>query len=209
MAVAMLLCSVTMAVILVCVMVALELSCNSPVFLGLGVVVHCNVHRVVGETFEEPMRELSLFFNGDVLQWEELVLVDGFIDTDGTQAVQSIHFDIGGEYVHGVVTIGDGDEEVKDIPFVFLISFWCLSSPLPFHVPLISVFHPVFVSFFQVSRMCLMLCQIVASLFEDLELFLIVAADFLIFSHNSCQSLHNEEEFLPTWCPVSFESGTH
>ena len=111
--------------------------------------------------------------------------------------------------MHGMVTVGDRDKEVKDVPFIFLISFWCLSSPLPFCVPLVSVFCPVFVGFFQVSRMRLMLCQIVSLLFEGLELFLIVVADFLIFSHNSCQSLCNEEEFLPTWCPVSFERGTH
>ena len=111
--------------------------------------------------------------------------------------------------MHGVVTIGDGDEEVKDVPFVFLISFWHLSSPLPFCVPPISVFHPLFVGFFQVSCMHLMLCQIITSLFEDFELFLIVVADFLVFLCNSCQSLCDEEEFLPTWCPVSFESGTH
>ena len=69
------------------VMVVLELSCDSPVFLGLGVVVHCGVHRVVGKTFKEPVRELSLFFDGDALWWEELVPVDGFVDADGTQAV--------------------------------------------------------------------------------------------------------------------------
>ena len=98
----------------------------------------------------------------------------------------------------GVVTIGDGDKEVEDIPFIFLISFWHLPSPLPFCVPPISVFHPVFVGFFQVSSVHLALCQIVTSLFEGLKLFLIVAADFLIFSCNSCQSLCDEEEFLPT-----------
>ena len=69
------------------VMVTLELSCDSPVFLGPGVVVHCSVCRVVGETFEEPVRELSLFFDGDALWWEELMLVDGFVNTDSTQAV--------------------------------------------------------------------------------------------------------------------------
>ena len=191
------------------VMVALELSCDSPVFLGPGVVVHCSVHGVICEAFEEPIREFSLFFNGDALWWEELMLVDGFVDANGTQTVQSIQFDVGGEYVHGVVTIGDGDEEVEDVPFVLFIPFRCLSSSLPFCISPVSVFCPVLVGFFQASCIHLMLCQIVTSLFEDLELFLIVTADLLIFSHNSHQSLHNEEEFLPSWCPVSFKSSTH
>ena len=111
--------------------------------------------------------------------------------------------------MHGVVTIGDGDEEVKDIPFIFLISFGHLSSPLPLRVSLVSVFHPRFVGFFQASRIRLLFCQIFALLFEDLKLFLVVMANLLIFSHNSHQSLCNEEEFLSAWCPVSFESSTH
>ena len=69
------------------VMVALELSCDSPVFLGPGVVVHRDVHRVVGKAFEEPVGELPLFFDGDALWWEKLVLIDGFINANGTQAV--------------------------------------------------------------------------------------------------------------------------
>ena len=69
------------------VMIMLELSCDSPVFLGLGIVVHCSVHGVIGEACKEPVRELSLFFNGDTLWWEEFMSVDGLIDTDGTQAV--------------------------------------------------------------------------------------------------------------------------
>ena len=190
-------------------MVVLELNCDSPVFLGLRVVVHCSVCGVICEAFKEPIRELSLFFDGDALWWEELMLVDGFINANGTQTVQSIQFDVGGKYVHGVVTVRDGDEEVEDVPFVLFIPFRHLSSPLPFHISLVSVFCPVLVGFFQASRVCLVLCQIITSLFEDLELFLIVAANLLIFSHNSCQSLHSEEEFLPSWCPVSFESGTH
>ena len=52
------------------VMIALELSCDSPVFLGSGVVVHGSVHGVIGEASEEPMGELPFFLNGDVL-WRE------------------------------------------------------------------------------------------------------------------------------------------
>ena len=111
--------------------------------------------------------------------------------------------------MHGVVTIGDRNEEVEDIPFVLLISFWHLPSSLPFCILSISVFHPVLVGFFQVSHMCLTLCQIFASLFEYLELFLIVTADFLVLVRNSSQSLCDEEEFLPTQGPMSFESGMH
>ena len=111
--------------------------------------------------------------------------------------------------MHGVVTIGDRDEEVEDVPFILLISFWRLSSPFPFCVSPVSVFCPVFVGFFQASHMHLTFCQVFASLFECFKLFFKVAADLLIFSHNSCQSLCDEEEFLPALCPVSFKSGTH
>ena len=54
----------------VCVMVPLKLSCDSPVLLGSGVVVHGCVHRVISEPFEEPMGEFPLFLDGDVL-WGE------------------------------------------------------------------------------------------------------------------------------------------
>ena len=69
------------------VMIALELSCNSPVFLGSGIIVHRHVHGIIGEASKEPVRELPLFFNGDALQWEEFVLINGLINADGTQAV--------------------------------------------------------------------------------------------------------------------------
>ena len=191
------------------VMVLLELSCNSPVFLGPGVIVHGSVCGVICEAFEEPMREFSLLIDGDTLWGKEFVPVDGLVNANGTQAVEPIQFDVGGEDMHGVVAIRNWDEKVKDISFIFLISLRCLSSPLPFHVPLVSIFGPVLVGFFQASHMCLMLCQIFASLFEGLELFLIVVANLLIFLCNSCQSLCDEEEFLPAWCPVSFKSDTH
>ena len=111
--------------------------------------------------------------------------------------------------MHGVVTVGDRNEEVKDIPFILLISFWRLPSSLPFCIPSISVFHPVLVGFFQVSHVCLMLCQIFALLLEYLELFLIVTANFLVLARNSSQSLCDEEEFLPTQGPMSFKSSMH
>ena len=191
------------------IMISLELSCNSPVFLGLGVIVHGSVHGVICEAFKKPMREFSLLIDGDTLREKEFMPVDGLIDTDSTQAVEPVQFDIGGKDMHGVVTIRNWDEKVKDVSFVFLISLRCLSSPLPFRIPLVGIFGPVLVGFFQASCMHLVLCQIFTLLFEGLELFLIVAADLLIFSCNSHQSLRDEEEFLPTWCPVSFESGTH
>ena len=191
------------------VMVALKLSCNSLVFLGPGIIVHGGVRGVVGETFEKPVGEFPFFLDGDVLQGEKLVPVDGFIDADGTQAVQSIQFDVWGEYMHGVVTVGDRDEEVKDVPFIFFISFWSPTLLLPVSIPPVCVLLPVLVGCFQVSPMRFMLCQILSSLLEYLKLLLVVMADFLILSHNSCQSLHNEEEFLSSGGPVSFESGTH
>ena len=155
------------------------------------------------------MREFSLFFDGDSLGQKELMPVDRLVNADGAQAVETVQFDVGGKNVHGVVTIGDQDEEVKDVSFVLLIPLRGLSSSLPLHVPLVCIFGPVFVGFFQVSRVCLTLCQIVASLFENLELFLVVAADFLIFVCNLGQSMCDEEEFLPPWVPMSFKSSMH
>ena len=191
------------------VMISLELSCDSPILLSLGVVVHGCVCGVVCEPFEEPMREFSLLIDGDMLLGKEFVPIDGLVDADGAQAVEPIHFDVGGEDMHGVIAIRNWDEKVKDVAFIFLISLRCLASSLPFHVPSVGIFFPVLIGFFQASRMHLTLCQIFTSLFEGLKLFLIVTADLLIFSCNSRQSLRDEEEFLPAWCPVSFESGTH
>ena len=108
-----------------------------------------------------------------------------------------------------MVTIGDWDEEIKDVSFIFLITFWSLTLALPCCIPSVHVFLPVFVGSFQVSCARLMLCQIFSSLLEYLELFLIVMANFLIFVCNSCQSLHNEEELLSSRQPVSFESSAH
>ena len=50
------------------VMVPLELSCDSPVLLGSGIIVHDGVHRVIGEAFEEPMGKLPFFIDGDALR---------------------------------------------------------------------------------------------------------------------------------------------
>ena len=155
------------------------------------------------------MREFSLFFDGDSLWQKELMLVDRLVNADGAQAVETVQFDVGGKNVHGVVTIRDRDEEVKDVSFVLLIPLRGLSSSLPLRIPLVCIFGPVFVGFFQASRVHLMLCQIVASLFENLKLFLVVTADFLIFVCNSGQSMCDEEEFLPPWVPMSFESSMH
>ena len=155
------------------------------------------------------MREFSLFFDGDLLGWKKFMPVDGLIDTDSAQAVEAVQFDVGGEDMHGVVTIGDWNEEIKDVSFIFLISLWCLPSSFPLCIPLVSVSGPVLIGFFQASCVHFALCQIIASLFEDLELFLIVAADFLIFARNSSQSVSDEEEFLPPGVPMSFKSSMH
>ena len=191
------------------VMISLELSCDSPVFLGPGVIVHSHVHGVLHESFKEPMREFSLFIDGDMLWGKEFVPIDRLVDTNGAQAVEPVQLDVGGKDMHGMIAVRDWDEEIKDIAFIFLISFQYLVSPLPFRISSVSIFFPVFIGFFQVSCVHVVLCQILASLFEGLKLLLIVAADLLIFSCNSCQSLCDEEELLPAWCPVSFESGTH
>ena len=155
------------------------------------------------------MREFSLFFNGDLLGREELVPINRLVDTDSAQAVETIQLDIGGKDVHGVVTVGDQDEEVKDISFVFLIPLRGLPFSFPLRVPPVSVFGPVLVGFFQASHVRLMLCQIVASLLENLELFLVVATNFLIFACNLSQSSCDEEEFLPPGVPMPFESSVH
>ena len=70
-----------------CVMVLLELSCDSPVFLGSGVIVHGSVCGVVGKSFKEPVGELPFFFDGDMLRGEEFVSVDGFVNTNSAQTV--------------------------------------------------------------------------------------------------------------------------
>ena len=108
-----------------------------------------------------------------------------------------------------MVTISDWDEEIKDISFIFLISLWSLCLCIPVSEPLVIVCLPVLIGRLKVSHVCLMLCQIFSSLVEYFQLFLIVAANFLILLHSSCQSLCNEEEFLPTWGTVSFKSSAH
>ena len=181
-----------------CVMVPLELSCDSPIFLSLGVVVHHSVHGVIGQSFKEPVGKLPLFVNGDALGQEEFVPVDRLVDSGSAQAVQPIQFDKGGKDMDGVSSIGDGDEEVIDVSFIFLISFWPPHLSLPGVIPSVCVLLPVLVGCFQVSCMRLMLCQVFSSLLDYFQLFLIVAANLLIFSCNSCQSLCDEEEFLPS-----------
>ena len=181
-----------------CVMVLLKLSCDSPVLLGLGIVVHGSVCGVVDETFKEPMGKLPFFVDGDVSRGEQLMSIDGFINADGTQTVQPVQFDIGGEDMDGVVSISDWDEEIKNVSFIFFIPVRSLCFSLPVGVSPVSVRLPVLVGRFQVSCMRLMLCQILPLLLEYFELFLVVMADFLIFLHNSCQSLCDEEEFLPS-----------
>ena len=74
----------------VCVMVLLELSCDSPVFLGSGIIVHGSVHRVVGQAFKEPVGKLPFLIDGDALGREEFMPIDGLIDADSAQAVQSV-----------------------------------------------------------------------------------------------------------------------
>ena len=193
----------------VCVMVPLELSCDSPVLLGSGVVVHHGVCGVIGKALKEPVGELSLFFDGDALRGEEFMPINGLINTNGAQAVEPVHFDVWGKDMHSVVTVGDWDEEIKDVAFILLVTLRSSTLLLPFCVPSVCVFLPVLVGGFQVSHTRLMLCQIFSSLLEYFELLLIVMADLLIFACNSCQSLHNEEELLSPGQPMSFESSAH
>ena len=180
------------------VMILLKLSCDSPVLLGPGIVVHGGVCGVIDKAFKEPMGKFPFFIDGDALRGEQLMSIDGFIDADGTQTVQPIQFDIGGKDMDGVVSISDWDEEIEDISFIFFIPIRSLCLSLPVGVPPVGVHLPVLIGRFQASHMCLMFCQILSLLSEYFKLFLAVAADFLIFLCNSCQSLHDEEEFLPS-----------
>ena len=122
--------------------------------------------------------------------------VDGLVNASSAQAVQPIQFDIGGKDMDGVVSISDWDEEIEDVSFVLLIPLGSLCLPLPVGIPPISILFPMLIGCFQVSHVCLMLCQLLPSLLECFKLFLIVLANFLIFLCNSCQSLCDEEEFL-------------
>ena len=69
------------------VMVPLELSCNSPVFLGPGEIVHGHVHGVVGEAFKEPVGKLPFFFDGNALRGKEFMSIDGLVNAGGAQTV--------------------------------------------------------------------------------------------------------------------------
>ena len=51
-------------------MISLELSCDSPVLLSLGVIVHGGVCGVTGNGFKEPMGELPFFIDHDALRGE-------------------------------------------------------------------------------------------------------------------------------------------
>ena len=185
--------------LIVGLMITLQLSCDPPVLLGAGVVVHGSVHGVIGEGVKEPMREFSLLIDSDALWWEEFVPVDRLTDAGGAQAVQAILFDVGGKDMHDMITIDDWDEEIKDVSFVFLISFWSSLLRIPLLKPLVIVGFPVLIGLFQMSCVRFMFCQVFPSLLEYFKLFLIVMADFLVLLHNSHQPLCNEEEFLLPW----------
>ena len=182
----------------VCVMVPLELSCDPPIFLSSGIIVHCHVHRVIGQAFEEPVGKLPFFVDGNVLGREELMPVDRLVNPSCAQTVQPIQFDEWGKDMDGVSSIGDRDKEVIDVSFILFISLWSPCLSLPSIVPSVHILLPMLVGCFQMSHMHLTFCQIFSLLLECFKLFLIVAANLLIFSHNSCQSLRNEEEFLPS-----------
>ena len=192
-----------------CVMVSLELSCNSPVLLGFRVVVHGSVYGVIGKGFKEPMGKFPFFVDSDALRWEQLMSIDGLVNTDGAQTVQPFLLDIGGEDMDGVITISDWDEEVKDISFIFLIPLQSLCLLVPIGIPPVSVSFPVLVGFFQLSHMCLTLFQILPLLLEYFQLPLVISADFLILACNSSQSLHNEEELFSPRGAMSFKSSAH
>ena len=97
-----------------------------------------------------------------------------------------------------MISISDQDEEVEDISFVLLIALRPLHLSFPVSVLSVHVCFPMLIGCFQTSCMHFAFCQILPLLLEYFKLFLIVMANFLIFSHNSCQSLRYEEEFLST-----------
>ena len=155
------------------------------------------------------MGKFPFFIDGDTLRQEQLVSVDGLVDTNGAQAVQSVLFYVGGEDMDGMIAVSDWNEEIKDISFIFFVPFQPLRLPVPGSIPPVCVCLPVLVGFFQMSCVHLALCQILSLLAEYFQLFLIVTADFLILSCNSHQSLHNEEEFFFSQGAVPFESSAH
>ena len=191
------------------VMVLLELSCDSPVFLGSGIIVHGSVHGVLGEGVEEPVGEFPFFVDGDVLWGKEFVPVDRLTDAGSAQAVKALELDEWGEDVDHGVTIGDQDEEVKHVSFIFLIPLRSLHLSLPGFIPPVCVGLPVLIGFFQVSSMCLTFCQIFSVLAEYFQLLLVVVANFFMLSSNTGQPLSNVEEFLPSRGTVTFKSSAH
>ena len=132
------------------------------------------------------------------------MLVDGLINTDSAQTVQSIQLDIGGKDMDGGIAISDWDEEIKDISFILFIPFWPSCLPFPVSVPPVSVCFPVLIGCFQMSCMCLTLCQVLSSLAEYFQLFLIVAADFLILLHNSVSpcTMRRSSSLPGALCPL-------
>ena len=135
--------------------------------------------------------------------------VDGFANASSTQAVGAIKLDVGGKHMYGVVAISDWDEKVKDIAFIFLISLWALHLLVPVSKLLVAVCLPVLIGFFQVSCICLTLCQSLSSLAEYFQLLAIVTADLLVLLSNSCQALGDVEEFLTTRSTVALKSSAH
>ena len=89
--------------VIVHVMIPLELSCNSPVFLGLQAVDHHSVGGVTAEQVKEPMGEFPLFVNGDAFGSKQLLSVDQLTDAGGAQAVQAIMLDESGKNMYGIV----------------------------------------------------------------------------------------------------------
>ena len=195
--------------IIVCVMVPLELSCNSPVLLSLQVVGHCSVSGVIAEGVEEPVGKLPFFIDGDTLGSEQLLPVDWFADASSAQTVQAVMLDERGKDMDGMITVSDGDEEIRDIAFILFIPLWTSILLVPICEPLVIVSFPVFIGLFKVSCICLMLCQSFSSLSEYFQLLMVAVTDFFVLLHNSCQSLSDVEELFPAWGTVSFKSSAY
>ena len=191
------------------VMVPLELSCNSPVFLGLQVVDHHGVGRVIAEGVKKPVGKLSLFVNGDMLGSKQLLSVDWLTDAGGAQTVQAIVFDERGKNMYGMVAVSDWDEEIGDVTFILFVPLWTPVLLVPISKPLVIVCLPMFIGFFKVSCICLTFCQSFPLLLEYLQLFMVALTDFFVLLHNSCQSLGNMEEFFLAGRAVSFKSSAY
>ena len=181
-----------------------ELSCDSPVPMLQGVGLHCIIAGGIAQHVKEPLGVLPLFVNGETLQCKEFLSVNWFPFSSCPKAVLPIKEDVGCEDINGVGAISDWKVKIGYFPFIFFEILGDVGE-LIINEPLVTIFFPVEVGCLQDSCMCLALCQSFSLLSEYFKLFAVLLGVVLILSHNSIQSLCDEEE-LVTVGVVPFES---